>query len=628
MRASILFICLLSGLFFAHMPSALTQDWASHHNMSAADYQSKFTDYVTKGYRLSDVDGYSINGTPFFAAIWEKTTSPVWVAHHNMTSAGFQQKFDDYSSQGYRPVLVDGYDVNGTLNFAAIWEKTTGPAWVAHHNMTSGDYQEKFNNYTQQGFRLKWVSGYALGSTVYYAAIWDKSTGLAWTAHLGMNATDYQSKFNSYADQGYRPILVSTYNVGNVDNYAVIWEKKVSPAWVARHRMTSMGYQNEFDNQYYSGFKLVNVSGCARNGRPAFAGIWESTGLWSDIDRAHIDQKVNAFMQQFSVPGSAIALVKDGRLVFAKGYGTMDKSTGEVPGPNTLFRIASVSKPITAIAMMKQIEAGRYNMVDRVFGAGSLLGTTYGVKPYSDNEKNITLQQLLEHTAGGKTWNNKSDDGTDDPMFQQPSTHAQLIGWVLDNRDPESMPGTKYDYSNFGYCVLGRIIEKFSRQTYENYVRDNVLGPCGITNMYIGANDLAGRRYNETVYYDASSNPYSMQVRRMDAHGGWLASPIDLVKLLVRTDGFTSKPDILSSSSFSTMTKTSDQNPGYAKGWQVNGSNFFHNGSLPGTGSILVRTGGGLSWAFVMNSRWQGEADSMIWNIVNGIKNWPVVDLF
>lgn len=180
-------------------------------------------------------------------------------------------------------------------------------------------------------------------------------------------------------------------------------------------------------------------------------------------------------------------------------------------------------------------------------------------------------------------------------MFQQPSTHAQLIGWVLDNRDPESMPGTKYDYSNFGFCVLGRIIEKFSRQTYENYVRDNVLGPCGITNMYIGANDLAGRRYNETVYYDASSNPYSMQVRRMDAHGGWLASPIDLVKLLVRADGFTSKPDILSSSSFSTMTKTSDQNPGYAKGWQVNGSNFFHNGSLPGTGSILVRTGGGLS---------------------------------
>jgi len=334
-------------------------------------------------------------------------------------------------------------------------------------------------------------------------------------------------------------------------------------------------------------------------------------------------------MDKHGIPGASVALVKDGRLVFAKGYGQLDKSTGEVSGPNTLFRIASVSKPITGVAIMKLIEEGKLNLSDKVFGSGAILGTTSGSDSYSDWEKEITVRHLLEHTAGGDQWNNEGDGNASAPMFSKPSyNHSELIGWVLDERNPEKEPGTEYDYSNFGYCVLGRIIEEVTGQTYEDYVKDNILQPTGAGNMYIATDTKAGRRTNEAVYYSSNNDPYSLEVERMDAHGGWLASPLALMRFLVRVDGFASKPDILDARTFCTMATPSSANDSYGKGWKITGSNYWHNGELAGSGAILVNAGNGLSWAFLMNGTWIGAADGMMWDVVNGVGEWPGHDWF
>jgi CubicO group peptidase (beta-lactamase class C family) len=606
--------------------ASFSQAFATHHGMTSAEYQSKFDSYKSQGYRLVQVDGYAIGSTANYAAIWEKSSGPALATHHAMTAADYQSKFNTYKSQGYLLVQVDGYSIGNTAYYAAIWEKKSGDIG-AHHGMTGAEYQKKYDEYKKQGYQPVWVSGYGIGNTAYYAAIWEK-TSASIPTHHGMSSADYQDKFNEYMNDGYRLKMVSGYNVGNTDYYAAIWEKRRGPGWSARHRMTHMGYQNEFDNHIYSGYKPAHISGYVIGGKARYASIWESTGAWSSEDLDHIDKTVLAFMKKHSVPGTSIALVKDGKLVFSKGYGVMDKSTGEAPGPNTMFRVASVSKPITSIAVMKMIQDKKFKIDDKVFGSGALLGTTFGTKEYGAWEKAVNVQHLLEHTAGGDQWNNKSDGGAGDPMFQQLTyNHKDLIGWVLDERNPGKKPGDESDYSNFGYCVLGRIIEKESGQTYENYVKNSVLKQCGINNMHIAADSKEGRRYNETVYYD-DNDPYSMKVKRMDAHGGWIASSVDLMRLLVKADGFSTKPDILNSTSFTTMTTPCAVDKGYAKGWSVNGKNYFHNGSFPGGGAIIVRTGGGLSWAFVMNTRWQGEADGMMWDIVNGIKKWPTHDWF
>ena len=208
-------------------------------------------------------------------------------------------------------------------------------------------------------------------------------------------------------------------------------------------------------------------------------------------------------------------------------------------------------------------------------------------------------------------------------MFQQTSyDHKKLIGWVLDERNPGATPGATYDYSNFGYCVLGRIIEKKSGQSYVGYVKNSILKKCGISDMHIGGNTKSQKRSNEVVYYGGSA--YDYNIKRMDAHGGWIASAVDLARFAVHVDGFNTEPDILNSSTINTMTTGSSANSGYAKGWAVNGSNnWWHNGKISGNGAILVRTSSGYCWAFLMNKTWEGEADGMMWDVVNGINSIP-----
>ena len=164
-------------------------------------------------------------------------------------------------------------------------------------------------------------------------------------------------------------------------------------------------------------------------------------------------------------------------------FGYSNRITREIVTPDTSLRLASVSKPITSTAVHLLIEQGRLALTDLVFGAGGILGTTFGTQPYSARVLQITVQHLLEHSAGG--WAN---DGAD-PMFQQPGlSQADLISWTLDNAPLTSDPGTAYAYSNFGYCLLGRIFERVSGLSYGDFVRQSVLNPAGASQMV-----LAGR---------------------------------------------------------------------------------------------------------------------------------------
>jgi len=537
------------------------------------------------------------SGTTFTAA--DVNTSGAWVARHGMSSSKYQDEFNKWTGKGYRLILVDGYSIGSKTRYAAIWEKKSGGAWKAHHGMTGSQYQSKFNEYTGKGYRLTLVDGYVVSGKTYYTAIWEKKSGGVWKAHHGMTSSQYQSKFDEYTGKGYRLTLVSGYNVGSKDYYAAIWEKKSGNALRARHRLSSKNYQAEFDNMTYQSYRPRWVSGYSNGSAGRYAAIWESTGAWKSSDIKHIDKTIKAFMKKHDIPGISVAIAKDGKLIFAKGYGYADKSKGEL-----------------------------LKLSDKVFGSGAILGTTYGSVPYSNREKAITVQQLLEHTAGGNTWNNKGDDGSGAPMFQQTFyDHKKLIGWVLDERNPSATPGTTYDYSNFGYSVLGRVIEKKSGQSYANYVKNNVLKKCGIKDMHIGGNTKAQKRSNEVVYYGGSA--YDFNIKRMDAHGAWIASAVDLTRFAVHVDGFNTEPDILNSSTINTMTTGSSVNSNYAKGWAVNGSNnWWHAGSISGNGAILVRTSGGDCWAFLMNKTWEGEADGMMWDVVNGINSIPSINLF
>ncbi|MDQ3291190.1 MAG: beta-lactamase family protein [Bacteroidota bacterium] len=328
-----------------------------------------------------------------------------------------------------------------------------------------------------------------------------------------------------------------------------------------------------------------------------------------------LDQALEAIMQQYQVPGLSVAIVKNEKLVFAKGYGYANKETHQPVDNGSLFRVASISKPITAVAILKLAQDGKLKLSDKVFGPDGILDNDYGPVPTGSNIEAITVKDLLEHKSG---WINSP---TDPMMANLNFSQQELIADVVQHRPLTYTPGTTYYYSNFGYCVLGRIIEKVSGTNYSNYVQSTLLQPLGIIDMRIANNSQAQSALNEVTYYQENDDPYAYNINRMDAHGGWLATASDLMRLMVHMDRNTKEADIVSSD-FLNQTYL-----GYY--------NWFHTGSFPGTSAILTRLDDEYSFAVLANTRNNNQPFEITDALYTAIKdqiqlkaNWPEVDLF
>jgi CubicO group peptidase (beta-lactamase class C family) len=592
-------------------------EWQARHGLSASDFQGQFDLLASQGYRLVKVSGYSDNNQPRYAGIWYKAGGNRWQARHGISSAAYQQAITDLDRQGYRPTHVSVFAVGDQQFFSAIWEQQRGLPWIARHELTSAEYQQLFNELSGQGWRLRCVSGYHSGGRTRYACIWDLYAGPAWAARHGLDATQYQQAFDEMAGQRFRLIQAVGYPARGTVHFAAIWEQSPGRDWKARHGIPAADYQHEFNDATAQGFRLGDVSGFAIGSSAAFTTIWEHAAA-DNPNADAVSARVIPFMQKWAVPGLSLAVARAGNVIAARYFGYANPITREIVTSSTRFRVASVSKPITASIVFLLIEQNRLALTDKIFGAGARLGTTYGTLPYGPNIENITLQHLLEHASGG--WPNDAND----PMFQQTGLSAgDLISWTLNNRPLLDAPGNAYRYSNFGYCVLGRVIEAVTGLTYADAVRNLILAPSGVSQMTIAGNTAADRQYPEAIYCGVGLQaPYELPVHRMDAHGGWIARPIDLLRFLMRVDGFANPADILQAATVTTMTTPSAANPGYARGWAVNSAGTrWHNGTLGGTESIMVRTANQREWSAVcntgnpMNQQLGLDLDALMWQV-------------
>lgn len=241
-------------------------------NYGGRDFQNYFDNQIAARYQPTSVGGYGSSNT-LLAASWKASTDG-WYSYYGMTAAQYQQRFDTLKGQGYRPTYVDGYTVNGETRFAAIWEKRSGPAWIARHNMTSSQYQSYFNTYKAQGYRPVHVSGYEINGQAYYAAIWEKSSGTAWATRHGMTSAKYQSFATEYVKKGYRITQVSGYTVAGQTRFAAIMEKTSGPAWIARHGMTTERFKELHESYKRAGYRIVQVDGYMQGDSARFAAIW------------------------------------------------------------------------------------------------------------------------------------------------------------------------------------------------------------------------------------------------------------------------------------------------------------------------------------------------------------------
>jgi CubicO group peptidase (beta-lactamase class C family) len=349
-------------------------------------------------------------------------------------------------------------------------------------------------------------------------------------------------------------------------------------------------------------------------------------------ERSRMARLAADFMDTYDVPGLSVAIAIKGKPAYVEAFGVADRETGEALTPQHRFRIASVSKPITSAGIFTLIEAGKLRLDSYVFGPNSILGDDYPslssllgltkADAFRSNIEQITIEHLLTHTTG--VWGNRSHD----PMFlNQEMKHRELITWTLQHMPLTFPPAESFAYSNFGYCILGRVIEKLTGQTYEQYIKDNILRPCGITDMQIGGNTLKDRAANE-VKYHGGGDPYGMNVARMDSNGGWIATPGDLTTFFVHIDGFKDTEQLLTGDTLRIMSTPTAANPHYAKGLFVNSrNNWWHGGSLPGAETISVRTNADFCWSAFTNTRSQVQdtplaLEQLVPDMVQSVADW------
>jgi CubicO group peptidase (beta-lactamase class C family) len=388
------------------------------------------------------------------------------------------------------------------------------------------------------------------------------------------------------------------------------------------------------------------------------------TGV-ADADLAPFDEMMLKFLEDNQVPGAALAVAKDGKLVYARGFGHADQQLGLPVQPGMRFRIASLSKPITAAAILKLIEMGLLRLIDNPFAILQI-----PLPPNADARlKKITIHHLLQHTAGFDR------DKSFDPMFRPliiakdqgvkpPAKPMDIIRYMTKHK-LDFDPGERYAYSNFGYCILGRVIEKVSGDSYEAFVQKHVFDPVGVKHTQLGHTLTAAK--NEVHYFDEKNRkgnavlgpnfgkpvplPYgAWYLEAMDSHGGWISSAPDLVRFASVFD-HPDKCKILKADSIKTMFARPEGLAGHTKagkakdvfygcGWQVreagNGKlNTWHNGALDGTATLLVRRADELTWAVLFNTRSNakgvdvgGLIDPLVHQAADKVKRWPKRDLF
>ena len=395
---------------------------------------------------------------------------------------------------------------------------------------------------------------------------------------------------------------------------------------------------------------LPACGGSGGGGRPPV--VIEGTGV------GRIDIAMNGVMDRYAPPGIAVAVVRNGQLVVARAYGTADIAGAQPLRPDHLFRVASVSKPVTGIAALKAIEDGLIDPDAAVFDILAAFLPPTGADPRLSL---MRVRHLLHHTGGWDFYDYPSD-----PLFRSkeiadamgaalPLDSATLVRWVA--TQPLAFdPGASFAYTNIGYVTLGRVIEQSTGFGYEDFVRQFVLEPAGITTARLGGITRGERAVGE-VEYESFQNAIwksvfdgvttvpepaygGLNLAGFDASSAWLLSVVDMARLAAAADGDVGYPDILSQDSIDLMT-TSGTPPGtqpVGVAWFLgtnaagNVNSWDHSGGMPGTTSYLARLPTGVIIAVVSNTArnpaFTRDLILGLRNAVDGITDWPAVDLF
>jgi len=614
-----------NGLFYS---SSVEPD------LTAVQFNQEMNSREEQGYHPIHVNAYQpvgFSGTASvkFGAAWVLDDDSAFAAFATRDQDAADLQFVEALQQawgGSRPISLSGYKINANeTRFAAAYiqdgSEQAGSVypWRLILDRDFDQYQAEIEALAAQGYRPISVSGYSFdGVNPRYSGIFvqDGLTGNDWVTAHRIAEADYQDWIDGWWNDGFRPISVSAYSIGEETFFtAVMVRVPNSGGYVASHGMTeneflaaNATWTNPANNQYNTTFRPVVVAAYRsfyNGGAKRYAAVWRGSAPRAfsvtgapQPSLAALDAAMQAHMQARDINAATLCVSKDGGIVLHRGY-TWAPGEFKQTQPCSRFRIASASKPITAIAVMKLLE-GNYLVGMKGGGLQALTLDTpvfqmSGMPDlpavYGAAARGITIRQLLQHRAG---WGNGFEplyvdlDVADYSGGNVPLSRQDRIDFMMTPSDwpppgdlgsvgfANFLPASRY--SNFGFSLLAELIEVVSNQPYETFVRHHVLVPVGAAHTLLGRTSrlLAWSSPDEVTYtsgigaspgYYVSDEGYDpmnifnptvpsvvfggepgashppgaygrYNVETIDAAGGWVATSDDLVRLLRSFDSY------------------------------------------------------------------------------------------
>lgn len=371
---------------------------------------------------------------------------------------------------------------------------------------------------------------------------------------------------------------------------------------------------------------VLLLAGCSGKGRAPYKIEGINSVITNEMSTGadKLDKDMRIFMQRWWIKGLSLSVMRGDSLLYAKGYGKADE---DVPmSAAHIMRIASVSKLITAAGIMKLQEQGKLKLSDKVFGPSGILNDAVYTAAIKDkNYFKITVEDLLRHESGLSIRRGDPMFTTRDIMYiyrlKEAPDHETLTRLML-TRPLGYQPGKSRQYNNFGYMLLGMIIEKVTGQDYEKWVNKEILEPAGCLDMHLAYTYYKDKYPNEVRYYMQDNDPLvpefnnsgdsvvrcygGSDVRALGGAGAWVASTPELARFVASIDGNPRVKDILSIKSVRAMTIDNGEHK-YGLGWNDIGDTWIRTGSLAGTNAIVYRFPDGECWILVSNTHnWKG----------------------
>jgi CubicO group peptidase (beta-lactamase class C family) len=578
----------------------------AYHGKTGQHHQNRFNALAPNGWHMISL---SVHGDPAdaqYSAVWVKEPSSSFVAMHGMPIGQYQAWFNTQTGKGFKPVLVSATGGGGNAVVAAVFEKGVKGGVAAKHGLTSGSDQDQATmefwckKMRSDGFVLRSGSIYGSSSQRLYIAVWHELNDTHWNYRVAETSANYQTWFNAFQEVPLRPRFVT---ISDHQVYFSAFSDDPIGEWSARHNMTADAYQSEFDAHKKKGMYPICVQGGGRGSGTRYAAIFakqhtSTPRVWTvrGSGLTKYDSMVKEFMQANGVRAGQLAIAKNGAFKARRAYTWADAGY-RITEISHLMRVASLSKMFTCACIQSLYDAKTLKEGDKIFAKLGITKKALTSQTVDSRIKDITVEHCVDHEGGWDSgtagdWIFKMRKIAIDLGLAGPVSKQDILRYCY-GEPLQFKPGAKSQYSNLGYTALTRLVEVVTGKTYENYLKNTILAPDGITGVRLGRTRRSELFSNEVTYDDpnvwwSAEEPNKEKLAAYCYGGeGWITEGMD------GSGGLCATAEAL--------VQFIRLHAVWGRGGRMAGS--ARTGGMAGVSSRAESRGDGVDFAFIFNTR-------------------------